>query len=215
MPSATPILQKPGRLTPEEFAEMHRHVLVGGQTLEMARDQVGPGTFMDMAAEIARYHHEKFDGSGYCAGLRGEAIPLSARIVALADVYDALTSQRIYKAAYSPQSARGIVIGESGHHFDPVIVEAFVARFDDFQEPETSAAARRPSMPLVRLPRCHSCRRKAGLVRSPFRRGGARITAGWTRCGPFPIGPSRRRGPASRSRRSKVVGRSDWGRPRS
>ena len=64
------VLQKPGRLTPEEFAEMKRHVLVGGQTFEMARDQVGPGTFMDMAAEIARYHHEKFDGSGYCAGLR-------------------------------------------------------------------------------------------------------------------------------------------------
>ena len=77
------ILQKPGRLTPEEFEEMKKHVVVGGQTLEMARDQVGPGTFMDMAADIARYHHEKFDGTGYCAGLRGEEIPLSARIVAL------------------------------------------------------------------------------------------------------------------------------------
>ncbi len=133
------VLQKPGRLTPEEFAEMKKHVLVGGQTFEMARDQVGPGTFMDMAAEIARYHHEKFDGSGYCAGLRGEEIPLSARIVALADVYDALTSRRVYKPAYSPQSARAIVVGESGRHFDPVIVAAFLARFEDFQESEASA----------------------------------------------------------------------------
>ncbi len=84
------ILQKPGQLTPEEFEVMKRHVLAGAETLDQARDYVGRGSFMDMAAEIARYHHEKFDGSGYCAGLRGHAIPLSARIVALADVYDAL-----------------------------------------------------------------------------------------------------------------------------
>jgi putative two-component system response regulator len=128
------ILQKPGRLTPEEFAEIKKHVTAGGRTLEMARDRVGPGTFMDMAAEIARYHHEKFDGRGYCAGLQGLEIPLSARIVALADVYDALTSQRVYKPAYSPDTAREMITRESGAHFDPLVVNAFLARFEDFRD---------------------------------------------------------------------------------
>ena len=133
------ILQKHGQLTAEEFEEMKKHVVVGGQTLEMARDQVGSGTFMDMAAEIARYHHEKFDGTGYCAGLRGQEIPLSARIVALADVYDALTSRRAYKPPYSPDYAREIIVHESGAHFDPVIVNAFLARFEDFRDMGTQA----------------------------------------------------------------------------
>jgi response regulator RpfG family c-di-GMP phosphodiesterase len=127
------ILQKPGRLTPEEFEEIKKHVLVGGQMLEMARDQIGQGTFMDMAADIARYHHERLDGTGYCANLRGKQIPLSARIVALADVYDALTSRRIYKLPFNPDVAREIIIRDSGSHFDPVIVEAFLARFDDIR----------------------------------------------------------------------------------
>ena len=113
---------------------MKKHVVVGGQTLEMARDQIGTGTFMDMASDIARYHHEKFDGSGYCAGLRGQEIPLSARIVALADVYDALTSRRVYKPPFTPDAAREIIVGDSGSHFDPVVVNAFLVRFDDFQE---------------------------------------------------------------------------------
>ena len=126
------ILQKPGRLTPEEFEVMKRHVLAGAETLDQARDYVGRGSFMDMAAEIARYHHEKFDGSGYCEGLRGHAIPLSARIVALADVYDALTLRRVYKPAMPPEEAHEIILGESGAHFDPAIVEAFVGCFDQF-----------------------------------------------------------------------------------
>jgi response regulator RpfG family c-di-GMP phosphodiesterase len=132
------ILQKPGRLTPEEFEEMKKHVVVGGQTLEMARDRIGRGTFMDMAADIARYHHERFDGGGYCVGLRGEEIPLSARIVALADVFDALTSRRVYKPAYDADVARDIISRESGRQFDPAIVEAFLARFDDFQVAESA-----------------------------------------------------------------------------
>ena len=138
------ILQKPAPLTPEEFDEIKRHVLVGGRTLEMARDQVGPGTFMDMAADIARYHHEKFDGSGYCAGLRGDEIPLAARIVTLADVYDALTSRRVYKPAYSPEVARDIVAKNSGLHFDPLIVQAFLARFEDFRATAEAADQDRP-----------------------------------------------------------------------
>lgn len=125
------ILQKPGKLTSEEFERMKQHVIVGAETLEMAREEVGPGTFMDMAADIARYHHEKFDGSGYCAGLRGHDIPLSARIVALADVYDALTSRRVYKPPYTSENAREIIEGESGSHFDPAIVDAFVACFPE------------------------------------------------------------------------------------
>jgi HD-GYP domain-containing protein (c-di-GMP phosphodiesterase class II) len=133
------ILQKHGPLTDKEFEEMKKHVVVGGQTLELARDQVGSGTFMDMAAEIARYHHEKFDGTGYCSGLRGQEIPLSARIVALADVYDALTSRRAYKPPYTPDYAREIIVHESGAHFDPVIVNAFLARFEDFQDVGTQA----------------------------------------------------------------------------
>ncbi len=127
------ILQKPGPLTREEFEVMKRHVLAGAETLDQARDYVGRGSFMDMAAEIARYHHEKFDGSGYCEGLRGQAIPLPARIVALADVYDALTLRRVYKPAMSPKVAYDIILGESGAHFDPAIVEAFARCFDEFQ----------------------------------------------------------------------------------
>jgi putative two-component system response regulator len=127
------VLQKPGRLTAAEFEEMKKHVVVGGQTLEMARDQVGLGTFMDMAIDIARYHHERFDGTGYCQGLQAEEIPLSARIVALADVYDALTSQRVYKSAYRQDVALEIIVGASGSQFDPVVVGAFLARFGNSQ----------------------------------------------------------------------------------
>ena len=127
------ILQKPGKLTPQEFEQIKLHVLVGGDTLENARNYVGRGTFMDMAADIARYHHERYDGSGYCAGLQGQAIPLAARIVALADVYDALTSPRIYKPAYAPDYARQIIRDESGAHFDPAVVDAFCACFEKFR----------------------------------------------------------------------------------
>jgi putative two-component system response regulator len=128
------ILQKPGRLTHAEFEQMKQHVIIGGATLEMARDQVGRGTFMDMATDIARYHHERFDGTGYCEGLRGEEIPLSARIVALADVFDALTSPRVYKSAYSAETAREIIVQGAGSQFDPAVVTAFLARFEDLQD---------------------------------------------------------------------------------
>ena len=85
-----------------------------------------------MACDIARHHHERFDGTGYPDGLKGEDIPLSARIVALANVFDALTSARVYKAAYDPLLAKDLIDRESGSHFDPVVVAAFHARFDDF-----------------------------------------------------------------------------------
>ena len=87
-----------------------------------------------MAVEIAEAHHERFDGSGYPKGLSGPDIPLAARIVALADVYDALTSVRVYKSASEPQVARSMIEDEAGKHFDPAIVDAFRARFGDFLE---------------------------------------------------------------------------------
>jgi putative two-component system response regulator len=125
------ILLKPGALTPDEFEVIKKHVLIGGETLERARDYVGPGTFMDVAAQIARYHHERFDGKGYCTGLRGTEIPLAARIVAVADAFDALSSPRVYKAAMPMEKARDLIFKDAGSHFDPVVVEAFGDCFDE------------------------------------------------------------------------------------
>jgi response regulator RpfG family c-di-GMP phosphodiesterase len=85
-----------------------------------------------MAALIARFHHERFDGTGYPAGLVGQGIPLPARIVAVADVFDALTSSRPYKPAYGTDTARDIIKDESGKHFDPAIITAFLACYEDF-----------------------------------------------------------------------------------
>lgn len=126
------ILLKPGKLTPEEFETMKRHTIIGANMLDRAVLHSHGGGFLAMAAVIARFHHERFDGSGYLAGLIGEETPLPARIVALADVYDAITSVRPYKPAFSPLKAKEIIESESGAHFDPVIVDAFLRRFDDF-----------------------------------------------------------------------------------
>ena len=157
------ILQKPSRLDAEEIEIMKRHVLAGAETLEQARDYVGRGSFMDMAAEIARYHHEKFDGSGYCEGLAGQAIPLSARIVALADVYDALTSRRVYKPSMPPDEAYETILAESGAHFDPVIVEAFVRCFDEFR----TAGGVSPWMQSMPHPSALSCNPFTELAHYP------------------------------------------------
>jgi response regulator RpfG family c-di-GMP phosphodiesterase len=126
------VLLKPGRFTPEEFDAMKRHTLIGTDILEDAITHHGGGPFMEMAAVVARCHHERFDGSGYPVGLSGTAIPLAARIVAVADVFDALTTERPYKEAYSPQAARKIIEEQRGRQFDPVIVDAFCRRFEDF-----------------------------------------------------------------------------------
>ena len=126
------ILLKPGRLTAEEFEMMKRHTIIGANMLDRAVLFSEGGRFLAMGAVIARFHHEKFDGSGYLAGLRGKEIPLPARIVALADAFDAITSLRPYKPALSSQRAKEIIESESGKHFDPVVVEAFRACFGDF-----------------------------------------------------------------------------------
>jgi putative two-component system response regulator len=126
------VLLKPGRLTPEEFEIMKRHTTIGGETLEMV-SRAHPGAqFLQMARDIAWSHHEKFDGSGYPRGLAGGRIPLCARIVSLADVYDALTTKRVYKPAFPHEKAREIILEGDGTQFDPAVVEAFVEREDQF-----------------------------------------------------------------------------------
>lgn len=126
------ILLKPGPLTEAEFAVMQQHTVIGGGILDEAVMHSPSGGFLSMAAVIARYHHERFDGSGYPEKLIGEDIPLAARIVALADVFDALTSSRPYKRAFDPSIARQMILAERGGHFDPIIVDAFEAIYDEF-----------------------------------------------------------------------------------
>ena len=128
------ILLKPGRLTSEEFEVMKRHAEIGGDALDQAIRQSTSGGFLNMAAMIARHHHERFDGTGYPDGLAGVDIPMPARIVALADVFDALTSPRVYKPAYDAEVARSMIEEQEGKHFDPAVVEAFRARYEDFLE---------------------------------------------------------------------------------
>ena len=125
------ILLKPGRLTPDEFKRIQEHSVVGGQILDEAVWQSNGGQFLAMAAAIARFHHECFDGTGYPSGLKGIHIPLSARIVAVADVYDALTSERPYKSAYPSSKAYNMIVEKTGKQFDPVIVQAFEDCFDE------------------------------------------------------------------------------------
>jgi putative two-component system response regulator len=121
------ILLKPGRLTAEEFEIMKQHSVIGGETLHAAAVAYPGAKYLQMARDIAISHHEKYDGSGYPFGLRGDDIPLCGRIVAISDVYDALTTARVYKPAYSHEVAREIILEGRGKHFDPEIVEAFLA----------------------------------------------------------------------------------------
>lgn len=127
------ILLKPGKLTAEEFAIMKTHVEIGYQTLKNVEDRYHSNTFVKMGLDITRYHHEKWDGSGYLAGLAGRAIPLSARIMALADVYDALRSRRVYKEPYSHEKSLGIIQEGRGKHFDPVLVDLFLENEREFE----------------------------------------------------------------------------------
>lgn len=128
------VLLKPGRLTPEEFEIMQQHCRYGSEILAGIEKQEESITFLEFGRDIARHHHERWDGSGYPDGLSGNDIPLAARIVSLADVYDALTSTRIYKAAYSHEEAKKLITGESGGQFDPQVVEAFLRQESAFKE---------------------------------------------------------------------------------
>ncbi len=129
------ILLKPGKLTDEEFAIMKTHPTLGGKVLATAENDLpAPSRFLHIGRDIATGHHEKWDGSGYPAGLKGDAIPVSARLMAIADVYDALISPRVYKKAFSHEEAASIIIRGQGNHFDPDLVDAFVALQDTFRQ---------------------------------------------------------------------------------
>jgi len=121
------ILLKPGKLTPEEFDVIKGHPEIGARLLSKSKSRI-----LQMAEEIARTHHEKFNGNGYPFGLSGEDIPLSGRIVAIADTFDALTSKRPYKEPYPPEMVFDIIRKERGEHFDPVIADFFLDNFDRF-----------------------------------------------------------------------------------
>ncbi|MDR0326848.1 MAG: response regulator [Planctomycetaceae bacterium] len=126
------ILLKPGRLDPYEFEVMKTHTTIAAATLDAALKKFPGVAFLKLARDIAESHHEKVDGTGYPHGLRGDDIPLCGRILAVADVYDALVSKRVYKDALTHDAARAIIEEERGKHFDPDVVDAFLPIGDQF-----------------------------------------------------------------------------------
>lgn len=142
------ILLKQGNLDPEEKKVMETHTMLGvGAIVETMRHLRGDSSLM-FAREIAEYHHERWDGSGYPHGLRGKTIPLTARIMAIADVYDALRSDRPYKKAFSHEASLATIVSESGSHFDPDIVDAFLNTESTFREISVSEPNRAPHGPV-------------------------------------------------------------------
>ncbi|HET6452123.1 MAG TPA: HD domain-containing phosphohydrolase [Spirochaetia bacterium] len=127
------LLLKPGRLDEREFEKIKLHATLGGEALRAVDQEIKRESFLTIGKEVAFYHHERWDGSGYPAGKKGDQIPLSARIVALADVYDALTSRRSYKEALSHEDAVKIIVAEKGTHFDPDIVQVFEESLETFK----------------------------------------------------------------------------------
>lgn len=153
------ILLKPGKLTDEEFAIMRGHAKIGADALAIAEKSLGENSFLRIAREIARTHHEKWDGRGYPAGLRGDEIPVSGRLMAVADVYDALISKRVYKPAFSHDKAMAIIREGRGSHFDPDVVDAMnaiEATFQriaaDFRDEEPEHAANDPVIAPLSAP---------------------------------------------------------------
>lgn len=128
------ILLKPGKLTDEEFEEMKKHTIYGRDALRRSDEKLGKGSFLHFAIEIAESHQEKWDGSGYPNGWKGEEIPLSGRIMAVADVYDALISKRVYKEPMPHSKAVKIIREGCGSHFDPDVVEMFMKIQEDIRQ---------------------------------------------------------------------------------
>ena len=127
------VLLKPGKLTPEEWKVMQTHARLGAEALRRAiADTKQPVAFLSFAAQIAHHHHERWDGSGYPDGLAGEAIPLAARVMAIADVFDALISRRVYKPPMSFDAARQTMVAQRAVQFDPDLLDLFVEGFDEF-----------------------------------------------------------------------------------
>jgi putative two-component system response regulator len=127
------ILNKPGRLTPEEFEEVKKHTTFGGKVIDKIMESTSERTFLIYAKTFAMTHHEKWDGSGYPSGLKGEGIPLLGRLMAVADVYDALVSDRPYKRAFTHDEAVRIIMDGRGTHFDPTLADMFLSISDEFE----------------------------------------------------------------------------------
>lgn len=145
------ILLKPGKLTDDEFEIMKGHAQIGADALKVAEKHLGTNSFLDIARTISLTHHEKWDGSGYPRGLRGTDIPLAGRLMAIADVYDALITKRVYKPAFDHAKAMAIIIDGKGKHFDPVIIDALLAIESQFIQiaSEFSDASYQHEMPLA------------------------------------------------------------------
>lgn len=127
------ILLKAGKLADEEFEIMKKHTSYGMETIAIQEDKLGDNSFLHLAREIAATHQEKWDGTGYPEGLKGEEIPVSGRLMAIADVYDALISKRVYKPSFPHQKAVDIIREGKGVHFDPDMVEVFMELEDEFR----------------------------------------------------------------------------------
>lgn len=148
------VLLKAGKLTPEEWEVMKTHAAIGADAIRRAEADTRKSVrFLDYAKQVARHHHERWDGSGYPDGLAGEAIPLAARLMAVVDVFDALISKRVYKPALSFDEARQVMAAQGGKHFDPDLLAAFLEGYDEFcdiarQHPD----AQDPAEPAVSRP---------------------------------------------------------------
>ncbi|MFH0824522.1 MAG: HD domain-containing phosphohydrolase [Pseudomonadota bacterium] len=127
------ILLKPGLLTPDEFEEMKKHVTIGRDALAAAEEKLGGDSFLRIAAEMAYTHHERWDGTGYPRGLKGEEIPVTGRLMAVADVYDALIDERVYKSRFPHEDATAVIAELKGTHFDPDVVDAFLELQEEFR----------------------------------------------------------------------------------
>ena len=139
------ILRKPGRLTEEEFATMQSHVVKSAHLVEQILNGVEEEHFVKVAFNVARYHHEKWNGMGYPDKLKGEEIPLESRIMAIADVYDALVSKRCYKEPMSFEQAYSVMIESMGSHFDPNLEQVFILsrnKLEEYYSSEVDAAGR-------------------------------------------------------------------------